>query len=71
MGQALSTIIEAFNCNCMYCSKYVCNACDFRSECCNGDLCGIEYHTEAIDLSRDDSDYEIEIDNCCLARKSN
>ena len=66
MGDVAS-VIKAFSCD--SCAKYVCNALDIRSQCCD-EYCEFEVSTERVDLSRDDSDYEIEVDGCCMARKT-
>ena len=65
MGEVAS-VIRAFSCD--SCARYVCNEMDVKSECC--DYCKCEVTTEHVDLSRDDSDYEIDVDGCCMARKT-
>ena len=63
MGEVAS-IIKAFSCD--SCAKYVCNACDIHSSC--SDCCDFEVSTAKVDLP-EDSDYEIEVDGCCSAKK--
>ncbi len=64
MGEVAS-IIKA--CSCQDCAKYVCNACRCHSSCL--EFCDIEFETTEIDLSDDDSQYDIEVIGCCGARK--
>ena len=61
MGQAAS-IIKAFSCEA--CAKFVCNAMDVKSRCCDD----FEFQTERVDLPDDISEYSIEVEGCCGAR---
>ena len=63
MGQAAS-IIRAFSCE--YCAKFVFNAMDVKSRCC--DCFDCEFVTEKVDLPDDDSEFSVEVDGCCGAR---
>ena len=65
MGEVAS-IIKAFSCEA--CAKYVCNSCHFHSECMRT-CCEIDFTTDEIEIPLDDSDLEIEVEGCCIARK--
>ena len=65
MGE-VSSVIKAFSCEA--CAKYVCNSCHFPNECMrNG--CEIDFTTPEVKIPSDDSDVEIEVEGCCVARK--
>ena len=50
---------------CDSCSRYVCNACHFHSQC--SECCSIEMETEKVDLP-DGEDEELVVDGCCAYR---
>ena len=65
MGEVAS-IIKAFSCEA--CAKYVCNSCHFHGECMRT-CCKIDFTTDEIEIPLDESDLEIEVEGCCIARK--
>ena len=65
MGEAAS-IIKAFSCEA--CAKYVFNSCHFHSQCMH-ECCEIDFTTDEVEVPADDSDIEIEVEGCCIARK--
>ena len=64
MGQA-GAVLRALSCR--DCAMYVCNAMQIHSECCG--MCSCEYVTEKIDPQESDSDFELEMSDCCSVRK--
>ncbi len=56
MGQ-VANVIRAFSCEA--CAKFVCNAMDVRSRCC--DCCDFEFTTEKVDLPDDTSEFSVEV----------
>ena len=60
MGQAAS-ILKAFSCE--SCAKYVCNAMDIKSKCC--DCCDFEFQTDKVEVADDNSELSIEVGDCC------
>ena len=64
MGEVAS-IIKAFSCEA--CAKYVFNSCHFHSQC--NDCCEVDFTTDEVEIPVDDSDMEIEVEGCCVARK--
>ena len=64
MGQAVPIIgaIGKLDC-CSTWAKVVCNACKCHSSCL-GDCCDLEIETQEV-AANDDSDVELEIDDCC------
>ena len=65
MGEVAS-VIRALSCDA--CAKYVCNSMEIHSKC--RDCCEIDFITDEIELSEDDSTYSMEVDGCCQARKA-
>ena len=65
MGEVAS-VIRALSCDA--CAKYVCNSMKIHSKC--RDCCEIDFITDEIELSEDDSTYSMEVDGCCQARKA-
>jgi hypothetical protein len=65
MGEVAS-VIRALSCDA--CAKYVCNSMQIHSKC--RDCCEIDFITDEIELSEDDSTYSMEVDGCCQARKA-
>ena len=65
MGQATS-VLGALNCS--DCAKFVCNSMQCHSKCMN-DCCEIDIETQEVEIPEGD-DIEIEVQGCCLARKS-
>ncbi len=69
MGGVLATlggVCKALSCR--DCARYVCNSMEFHSECC--DLCAVEVKTDLVEVVESDSDFEIDVANCCHAKKS-
>ena len=64
-GKALGTLLKCDPCKSLF--VYVLNESRCRSEC--GDMCLCEFETEYVE-PQSDSEVEVEIDGCCLARKS-
>ena len=64
MGEVAS-IVKAFSCEA--CTKYVLNSCHLHSKCL--DCCEVDITTDEIEIPADDSDLEITVEGCCLARK--
>jgi hypothetical protein len=62
---AMVSVIHAMSCQ--DCARYVCNAMDLRSRCCN-DCWSCEYHTELVDVPDDSSEISVEVIGCCTAR---
>ena len=56
-------MINAFSCE--SCAKFVFNAMDVKSRCC--DCFDCEFVTEKVDLPYDDSEFSVEVDGCCEA----
>ena len=65
MGEAAS-LIKAFSCEA--CAKYVLNSCHFHSQCMH-ECCVIDFTTDEIEIEDENSDIEVEIEGCCIARK--
>ena len=65
MGEVAS-VIKALSCDA--CTKYVCNEMQIHSKC--RDCCEIDFVTDEIELSDDESIYSVEVDGCCQARKA-
>ena len=65
MGEVASAI-KALSCDA--CAKYVCNSMQIHSKC--RDCCEIDFVTDEIEVSEDDSIYSVEVDGCCQARKA-
>ena len=65
MGEVAS-VIKALSCDA--CCKYVCNSMQIHSKC--RDCCEIDFITDEIELSEDDSTYSMEVEGCCQARKA-
>ena len=63
MGEAAS-IIRAFSCE--SCAKFVFNAMDVKSRCC--DCFDCQFVTEKVGLPDDGSEYSVEVEGCCTAR---
>ena len=63
MGQAAS-IIRAFSCQ--DCAKFVFNAMDVKSRCC--DCFDCEFVTEKVDIPDDVSELSVEVERCCVAK---
>ncbi len=63
MGNVAS-VIRAFSCEA--CSKFVFNAMDVKSRCC--DCFDCEFVTERVDIPDDISEYSMEVQGCCVAR---
>ena len=65
MGEAASAL-KALSCDSM--AKYWLNAMHCSSECCGG-WCSCEYTTDMVEISDSDSDFELELSDCCSVRK--
>ena len=66
MGEVAS-IIKAFSCS--DCARFVCNKMHLHSNCMH-DFCVIDFTTDEIEIPEDEnSDIEVEIEGCCIARK--
>ena len=65
MGEVAS-VIKAFSCS--DCARYVCNAMHCHSTC--GECCEIDFTTDEIVLSDDDSNFSVEILGCCGTRST-
>ena len=65
MGEVAS-VIKALSCDA--CAKYVCNKMQIHSKC--RDCCEIDFVTDEIEISDDESIYSVEVDGCFQARKT-
>ena len=61
MGEVAS-VVKAFSCE--SCSQYVCNKCNFHSQCMR-DCCTLDVETSEIEIPDDHSELSIHVDGCC------
>ena len=67
----MSSIFTALDCAriCDSCAKYVCNS--FESDCQLSDCCQCHLQTHEVEIPSDnDSEYSVELGDCCLFRRS-
>ena len=67
----MSSVVTALDCAriCSDCSKYVFNSCE--SDCQLSDCCHFHFRTHEVELQSDnDSEYSVEVGECCLLRRS-
>ena len=72
MGQVLHVVTSICKLECCdNFNKYVLNAMDVKSKCCNSDNCfECEFQTEKVDIASDSSsEYSVEVGNCCRMHK--
>ena len=70
MGGVLATlggVCKALSCR--DCARYVCNSMDIQSQCCHH-LCDLEVKTDLVEVAESDSEYEIDVTNCCHLKKT-
>ena len=62
----VTSVLNALSCS--DCAKYVCNAMHCHSKC-GENCCELDIDTEEVELP-EGGDIEIEVQGCCLARKT-
>lgn len=65
MGQATSVLGVL---NCSDCARFVCNAMHCHSSC-GQSCCELDFETQEVEIPEGD-DIEIQVQGCCLARKT-
>ena len=63
MGQ-FASVIKALSC--ADCVRYVCNSMHVNPKC--SDCCELDFVTDEVHVNDDDSETEIEVIGCCVAR---
>ena len=69
MGKVASSILTALDCGriCDSCSKYVFNAMTLDSKC--SDCCTFHLETREVEVSDNDSEISLEVEDCCTYRR--
>ena len=69
MGNAANAL-SALDCSriCSDCSRFVCNACSFHSECC-WECFKVEFVTTEIEVPDDVSEMSVEVSDFCSYRR--